>query len=110
MSSDAQRAALPAAPVIARSGRMPGAADLAAGAGIPPRGAPARASMSDGAPARAPSAGNASSPPPDAPPAGWLPPEIAQAIAAALEEYRTIGNDGIRDSAAGRGGGTAGRT
>ncbi|SRR6266851_9890106 len=49
MSSDAQRAALPAAPVIARSGTMPGAADLAAGAGIPPRGAPARASMSDGA-------------------------------------------------------------
>ena len=47
---------------------------------------------------------------PGRPARGLAPPEIAQAIAAALDEYRTTGNDGIGDSGTGRGGGTAGRT
>jgi len=46
---------------------------------------------------------------PGRPARGLAPPEIAQAIAAALDEYRTAGNDGIRDSGARRGG-TADRT
>ena len=45
MSSDAPRAALPAAPVIARSDGMPGAANLATGAGVRP------AALGAGAPA-----------------------------------------------------------